>query len=202
MPIIDTMYWITLRFRILNMTDYYGNWKNWKRRIRNFLTWFGLDETISRFIEVRKEIYRKETLPGDVEHTILHGSCWIFSPVYLEQFEGLCPDTFLYMEEDILKLQADYYGFSMRYITLRLKNGEIRQNYYFFADLAPGARIAEECAEGRLEWVPVERVLEKNMPHTAYYMLKHYLETGRYTDTLYGGVTVEDAVIFTPLEEF
>lgn len=86
-----------------------------KRRVRNLLTWFGLDGVISRLIEARKEIYRAETLPGDVEHTILHGACWIFSPKYLGKFDGLCPDTFLYMEEDILKLYADIYGFSMRY---------------------------------------------------------------------------------------
>lgn len=86
-----------------------------KRRIRNFLTWFGLDAAITRFIERHKEIYRKTTLQGDVEHTILHGACWIFSPAFISRFDGLCPDTFLYMEEDILKLQADRYGFAMRY---------------------------------------------------------------------------------------
>ena len=29
----------------------------------------------------------------------------------------------------------------LRYITLRMKNGEIRQNYYFFAGLKPGAAV-------------------------------------------------------------
>lgn len=106
------------------------------------------------------------------------------------------------LREEIGLEESDLVGFTMRYVTLRLKNGEIRQNYYFFAGLAPGVKITDDCAEGRLEWVPVDRVTEKNMPHTAYYMLKHYLETGRYTDTLYGGVTVNDAVVFTPLEEF
>ena len=90
----------------------------------------------------------------------------------------------------------------MRYVTLRLKNGEIRQNYYFFAELKPGVEIAPDCCEGRLEWVDMDAALQKNMPHTAWHMLSHYLKTGRYTDTLYGGVTVQDAVIFTPLEEF
>lgn len=89
--------------------------KRLKLRIRSFLTWFGLDASISRIIESQKEIYRKQTLAGDVEHTILHGACWIFSPEFISRFDGLCPDTFLYMEEDILKLQADRYGFTMRY---------------------------------------------------------------------------------------
>ena len=86
-----------------------------KRRIRNVLTYFGLDRAVSKIVESGKEIYRKQTLQGDVEHTILHGACWIFSPAFISRFDGLCPDTFLYMEEDILKLQADHYGFTMRY---------------------------------------------------------------------------------------
>ena len=64
---------------------------------------------------VENEIYRAETLQGDIERTILHGACLIFSPDYIKRFEGLHDETFLYMEEDILKLYADYYGFLMLY---------------------------------------------------------------------------------------
>lgn len=98
--------------------------------------------------------------------------------------------------------EADLEGLTMRYVTLRLKNGEVRQNYYFFAELAPGARVPQESGEGRLEWVRFDALLERNMPHTAYYVVKHYLETGRRTDTLYAGATIQDAVVFTPLDEF
>lgn len=59
--------------------------------------------------------YRDKKLETPLAHTALHGACWIFSPSYIRDFEGLCPDTFLYMEEDILKLQADIYGFTMAY---------------------------------------------------------------------------------------
>ena len=106
------------------------------------------------------------------------------------------------MREEIGLDEDDLTGMRMRYVTMRLKNGEIRQNYYFFAELKPGADIARSCTEGRLEWTNIKNVLEKKMPHTAYYMLEHYLAVGRHTDLLYAGATVEDGVVFTPLEEF
>lgn len=106
------------------------------------------------------------------------------------------------LREETGLTENDLTGLKMRYVTLRLKNGEIRQNHYFFAELKPGAEVAQSCAEGRLEWTNIGSVLEKKMPHTAWYMLEHYLKTGRYTDSLYAGATVEGGVVFTPLTEF
>ncbi|MBR5561073.1 MAG: NUDIX domain-containing protein [Clostridia bacterium] len=106
------------------------------------------------------------------------------------------------MREEIGLEESDLCGMTMRYVTLRLKNGEIRENYYFFAELKPGTEIEYDCGEGRLEWVSLDRVLEKKMPHTAWHMLSHYLSEGRYTNLLYGGVTTENGVIFTPMQEF
>lgn len=138
-----------------------------KRRIRNLLTWFGLNGAISRFIEARKQIYRTQTLLGDVEHTILHGACWIFSPEYLQRFDGLCPDTFLYMEEDILKLYADVYGFSMRYtdqlriyhkedVATNMAQGSInekvrRKNRYIIQSSLIYSRIKKEHLKKQLQ---------------------------------------------------
>ena len=98
--------------------------------------------------------------------------------------------------------EDDLSGLRMRYACMRLKNGEIRQNYYFFAELAPGAQLAKSCCEGRLEWVPYGELLQKEMPATAYHVIRHYLETGRYTDTLYAGATEKDSMTFTALTEF
>lgn len=86
-----------------------------KKQVRILLSYLHLDAAISRMIGRVKEVYRTETLKGDVENTILHGACLIFSPLYVKQFEGLHEETFLYMEEDILKLYADFYGFLMLY---------------------------------------------------------------------------------------
>lgn len=106
------------------------------------------------------------------------------------------------MHEEIGLGEEELIGMKMRYVTMRLKNGEIRQNYYFFAQLRPGVQITPDCGEGRLEWAELDTVLERKMPHTAWHMLAHYLKEGRYTQLLYGGVTTEDTVVFTPLEEF
>lgn len=86
-----------------------------KKRVRIALSYLHLDSLVSNAIESIKDVYRSETLRGDVENTILHGACYIFSPLFIKNFDGMCDETFLYWEEDILKLQADFYGFLMVY---------------------------------------------------------------------------------------
>lgn len=86
-----------------------------KKLIRLFLSYLSLDNIIENIIEKQKDIYSKEVVSGDVENTILHGACMIFSPIFINFFDGLCDKTFLYMEEDILKLYSDFYGFLMMY---------------------------------------------------------------------------------------
>ena len=106
------------------------------------------------------------------------------------------------MNEEIGLLEHDIENLIFKYITLRCKNGEIRQNYYFFADLKENAVLKTDCNEGNLEWVDIDSVLKKEMPFTAKYMLEHYLSTGRYDDKVYGGVTTPDGIVFTELEDF
>ena len=91
---------------------------------------------------------------------------------------------------------------SLRYITLRLKNGEIRQNYYFFADLKPNIDVELVCDEGNLEWIPYEDILERIMPYTAKHVLRHYFEVGRNTTSIYGGIVTKTTVNFIELKEF
>lgn len=40
------------------------------------------------------------------------------------------------------------------------------------------------------------------MPHTAKYVVKHYIEEGRKNDKLYGGIAISERVKFTELNEF
>lgn len=51
----------------------------------------------------------------------------------------------------------------LRYVTLRLKKGEIRQNYYFFANLAEGVEPADSN-EGVLRWFPLSALDGVDMP--------------------------------------
>ena len=97
--------------------------------------------------------------------------------------------------EDICNLR-------LKYVTLRKKNREIRQNYYFFADLFNPNLALPPCNEGLLEWVLVTEVLERQMPFSAFRCLKHYLETGKNNNKQYAGVTTEIGINFVELTEF
>lgn len=90
---------------------------------------------------------------------------------------------------------------SLRYVTLRRTKGEIRQNYYFFAELNNSANTDLSSNEGVCRWFPLEGIMELPMPVSAKYMMEHYLETGRFTDTVYVGITTKDGTVFTEISE-
>ncbi len=95
----------------------------------------------------------------------------------------------------------DMEGLRLRYVTMRFKNGEIRQNYYYFAELREGVEV-RSSAEGRLQWFNWEETLDLPMPFTAKQMLRHYVATGRYTDALYGCISTEMDAQFTEMKDF
>lgn len=99
--------------------------------------------------------------------------------------------------------EQDIQNLSLRYVTLRLKNHEIHQNYYFFADLIDGEKeLASD--EGSLKWFGLEELLETppEMPFTAHYVVQHYAAIGKDTDALYIGAATESGVVFTEMKEF
>lgn len=106
------------------------------------------------------------------------------------------------LNEEIRIGEQDLQNLCLRYVTLRLTAGEIRHNYYFFAQLMPDARIELTCDEGVLEWVDYPQVLNRPMPHTAEHVLRHYMAIGKNTDCLYAGIAVPDGVNFTELAKF
>lgn len=95
------------------------------------------------------------------------------------------------MNEEIGLCENDLENLDLRYIALRLVKGELRINYYFFADLKDNARINYDCDEGILEWVSFDEANNRKMPYTAQKVIAHYLETGINTDDFYS-VTVDD----------
>lgn len=109
------------------------------------------------------------------------------------------------LSEETGLCEKDLQGMKLRYVILRLKNGEIRQNYYYFAKLNPSAQgvlPSLTSNEGTLAWVPMEEVLQKKMPLSAKQMLTHYLEVGRFDEKLYSGTTGEKNMTFAELKEF
>lgn len=95
----------------------------------------------------------------------------------------------------------DIQNLEFKYVTLRYKNNEIRQNYYFFAQL--NSNIGKiESNEGKLKLVEESEMRNLVMPHTSKYVIDHYLKEGKNTTCKYAGVAVEDGVNFVKLEDF
>ena len=104
------------------------------------------------------------------------------------------------MKEELGLEEADLEDLKLRYVAMRLKNGEIRQNYYYFASLKTHRDL--ESTEGALEWVSWEKLSELEMPACAKLAVLHYLREGRYTDKVYGAVACREGTRFVALEEF
>ena len=56
------------------------------------------------------------------------------------------------MKEELGITEAVFQNIDMRYVTLRRTKGEIRQNYYFFAELSKELDFEILSSEGALKW--------------------------------------------------
>jgi 8-oxo-dGTP diphosphatase len=106
------------------------------------------------------------------------------------------------LEEEMRIRESDMTDIELRYVTLRLNKNEIRQNYYFFANLNDDTEVVLECDEGIPRWFPLDAQGELDMPFTSRYVVQHFLEIGRLTNLLYGGIATENGVKFTEMKEF
>lgn len=87
----------------------------------------------------------------------------------------------------------------LRYVTLRYTEGELRQNFFFFAETKNDLNIP---FIGNDKWVPFMELLEMEMPKTVQGVLKHYLEIGRSNERVYCGVVKQKGLAISELEEF
>lgn len=99
------------------------------------------------------------------------------------------------LKEETGLTEDSLHALQMRYVTLRRINGEIRQNYYFFAELNDAVPV-HFSTEGTLKWFALSDITELEMPFTARYMIDHYLHTGRFDRALYGGIANQHGVFF------
>lgn len=106
------------------------------------------------------------------------------------------------LKEEISLSENDIENLKLKYITLRHTEGEIRQNYYFFAQIKSSNKKEIISNEGNLKWFNKDEIINLNMPFTAKYILEHYFETGINNDIIYGGVANGEKLIFTELPEF
>ena len=88
---------------------------------------------------------------------------------------------------------------TLRYVTLRYTDGEIRQNYYFFADLIDHNAPIPQSNEGITQWFSSDALKDLPMPFTAKFMVDHYLHIGQYDDSLYAGIADNNGVTFHKL---
>lgn len=104
------------------------------------------------------------------------------------------------MKEELGLEESVVTDLRLRYITHRLTGGEIRQNYYFFGQLKEDKTLSS--TEGNLRWIPNEEVPLLEMPVSAKHMILHYLKEGRFTDSIYAGITEETGTNFVIMREF
>lgn len=106
------------------------------------------------------------------------------------------------LKEELGLKESDIVNLALRYITLRHIKGEIRQNYYFFAELFNGTDRCLTSTEGICRWFDHTELLTLEMPYTAKYVVEHYLNIGCRTNDTYVGVADGESVVFTKLHEF
>ena len=103
------------------------------------------------------------------------------------------------MKEELGLNENDIENLALRYVTLRKTNGEIRQNYYFFAELKESVNDDLHSTEGICKWFSKDEIASLEMPYTAKYVMEHYLKSGYETTELYVGVASANGVEFCAL---
>lgn len=106
------------------------------------------------------------------------------------------------LNEELNLCENDLDNLSLRYITLRRTKGEIRQNYYFFANLKEHISDDLHSNEGTLRWFYINDLQGLEMPYTAKYVMEHYCRIGRFSDKMYMGATNGYGVEFVELPEY
>ncbi len=100
------------------------------------------------------------------------------------------------LNEELGLNHDDIEGMALRYITLRRTKDEIRQNYYFFANLKNSANQELSSNEGISKWFSIDDIGALEMPYTAKYVMEHYCKIGRLTNELYVGTANGKEVVF------
>ena len=104
------------------------------------------------------------------------------------------------LKEELGLEENQLINLQMRYIALKQTNGEIRQNYYFFAEVDNELELLSD--EGILEWFNILEINTLAMPYSAKYVIQHYINKGRYNNHLYCGVADGNGLVFTEMPEY
>lgn len=81
--------------------------------IRYFLSFVDLDTKFGQLVD--KQVVDEKYSEQYHEDVQLAGCCWIFSREYISRFDGINPDTFMYLEEILLYLRIKRTGLKIIY---------------------------------------------------------------------------------------
>lgn len=95
------------------------------------------------------------------------------------------------LEEELNITLEDISDFKLKYIALRNVNNEIRQNYYYFAELRSDFKNKLSSNEGLLKWFDLSELPFQDMPLTCQIILQHYV-THLDDINLYGGIVTNE----------
>ena len=99
---------------------------------------------------------------------------------------------------------AEIKDLTLKYITIRIKGSEIRQQYLYFGCIT--RTVFSPCPEGELHLVPIANLLDRPLSIVNQMTLEHYLEYGQYTsDVIVGTVSERDGlphVTWVPLQDW
>ncbi|MBR5521212.1 MAG: NUDIX domain-containing protein [Oscillospiraceae bacterium] len=90
----------------------------------------------------------------------------------------------------------------LRYISLYNKPAELRQNYYYFAELKNKDDINLVSDEGQLKWFDISEIPALEMPFTSHHVTRHWLKEGRFNDKFYAAVSTDNDMVFLEMKEF
>ena len=110
------------------------------------------------------------------------------------------------LQEETGITENDLSGLRLKYITIRRKGDEIRQQYIYFAESIRGDMDLSACDEGVLKWTEIEMIPSLQMSYTNSQCLSHYFAKGQYNAFVYAGVATNDngkpGMVFTAIEDF
>ena len=106
------------------------------------------------------------------------------------------------LQEELGIAENEIKNLCLRYVTLRRNKEEIRQNYYFLADLKEGVDREFSSNEGVSRWFDFSELSSLEMPFTSKYVIQHYLDVGCKRDMIYGGIADGERVVFIEMTEF
>ena len=95
--------------------------------------------------------------------------------------------------------EANFTEIRLKYIAVRHTDGELRKNYYFFAEFSAVPADLPKSNEGELAWIKFTELESMPIPVSARPCLNHYLSVGKNTDKIYCAAVGINSVAVTEL---